>query len=146
MRVPHSVVLLNFALFQTSYAQVAGGFLETLPICWQSCLRSAFPSCPNQEASDLAAACMHRASLLYEKLAKLVFYLQAFVKMLPPTRPHSPPLSRALPFSATAITPHGSGLGRPLVIPSAIHSQAKRCKPHKIYSWWQLQILLGKER
>ena len=146
MRVLHPLVLLSFALFQTSYAQPATSFLDTLPTCWQSCLRSSFPSCPNQEASDLAAACMHRASLLYEKLAKIVIYLQAFVKMLPPTRPHSPPLSRALPFSATATIPHGSGLGRPLAIPSAIHSQTKRCKSQKVCSWWQLQVLSGKER
>ena len=38
-------------------AQHTGGFLNTMPKCWQTCFQSTFPKCPDQLASDKALDC-----------------------------------------------------------------------------------------
>ena len=58
MRSLASRSALLFLHLSISIAQHTGGFLNTMPKCWQTCFQSSFPKCPDQLASDKALDCM----------------------------------------------------------------------------------------
>ena len=65
-------ILCIIAKFSLSSAQHTGGFINSMPTCWQACFQTTFPNCHDQLASDAALDCTATAFTFWPELTSIL--------------------------------------------------------------------------